>query len=173
MYFSKVRKVISPERGHGTDAGIDFFMPEFNDEFVEDLKSKNESSSFSITDDTIRLGPQQRLMIPSGIHVNLIKTRINDTKWDGIMLVAHNKSGVSTKKGLDVLANVVDESYMGEIHISLVNTSDKAQEITTNQKIIQFIVEETTCTHPTELPINELYTTVTDRGTGGFGSTDK
>jgi dUTPase len=39
--FTLVRDVKMPNRGHSTDAGIDFFVPRFDKKMVQDLKEKN------------------------------------------------------------------------------------------------------------------------------------
>jgi len=40
--FLKIRDVLSPIRAFETDAGIDFFVPKFNKDFVDSFKGKNE-----------------------------------------------------------------------------------------------------------------------------------
>ena len=39
MKFSKVRDVITPLRANATDAGIDFFVPKFNESFIADFRA--------------------------------------------------------------------------------------------------------------------------------------
>ena len=39
--FAKTRTVKTPNRAHQYDAGIDFYVPEFTAEFVDDLITKN------------------------------------------------------------------------------------------------------------------------------------
>lgn len=39
--FTRTRNVKLPSRGHAHDAGIDFYVPEFDSTFMEDLKTKN------------------------------------------------------------------------------------------------------------------------------------
>lgn len=115
----------------------------------------------------IPLAPMQRINIPSGIYC-----KMEDT---GRALIAHNKSGVASKKGLIFGAQVVDYEYQGEIHINLINTSSKLVKIYEGDKLLQFV----------ELPIftseieevEDLMTLYpegeTPRGADGFGSTDK
>lgn len=172
MYYSRIRNVKQPVRGHSTDAGIDFFVPEFDNNFVTYLKEKNQKPDFEINDEEILLYPHQSILIPSGIKVNLERTRKELTSWEGIMLVVHNKSGVGSKKQLDRLAEVIDESYQGEIHINLVNTSNRIRSIKPNEKIIQLILEETVYLTPQELKEEDLYSSVSERGSGGFGHTN-
>jgi len=143
--FSKVRDVKSPNRAHNTDAGIDLFIPnDFNDKKVKVLK------------------PHENILIPSGIHFNIP---------EGYALIAFNKSGISSKLGLMIGACVVDQEYQGEVHINLINTSDKNVEIFPGMKIIQFILIEMNYLNPVEVDFKDLYLEKSTRGAGGFGST--
>lgn len=162
MLFSKIRNVKSPQRGTKKSAGIDFFVPVFSQQFVDDLKAKNPN--VLIDGNRIVLLPHQNILLPSGIKVKLP---------NNYFLNAFNKSGISSKKQLIKLAETVDEDYQGEIHLSIINISDKEQVIYENEKILQFILLPTIYTDIIEKPIDELYSEKTERGTGGFGSTNK
>jgi dUTP pyrophosphatase len=52
------------------------------------------------------------------------------------------RSGLSVKKGIDVLAGVVDSGYRGEIVVCLYNTSDEHVSINTGDRIAQMIFQE-------------------------------
>lgn len=142
LQFSKVRRVKEPARGTAGSAGIDFFVP------------------FDL--ERITVQPQHRVLIPSGIKANVP---------EGHALIAMNKSGVATKKGLDVLACVVDSDYQGEIHLSLVNTGTSLIFIEPGEKLVQFLVIPVEHCDVKEVDLDQLYPAVTDRGEGGFGST--
>ena len=213
--FLKVREVKSPQRAYEFDAGIDFFVPKFDAEFILDLKNANPHiyevkygstgiayNSATITfsgntadsivkydlndnNDTIvqfdekkgknyfLLSPHSRIMIPSGV-----KSRMTEP---GRALIAANKSGVATKEGLIFGAQVVDYTYKGEIHLSVINTSTKNVRIYEDKKILQFVE---TPVFNSEVEIADGITNYDeeakfyeglqdDRGEGGFGSTDK
>lgn len=140
MKIQKTRSVKTPTRGTDLAAGIDFYVP---DEF-----------------ETVEIKPGCQLLIPSGIKVQCP---------NGFALIAFNKSGIATRQQLIAGACVVDEDYEGEIHIHVINASNKNQIVAHGQKLIQFIL----------LPINyenvelvdELPKRQSQRGTGGFGST--
>ena len=164
--FLKIRDVKSPSRANKFDAGIDFYVPEFTSDFIELLKEKNPN--INISKFNIILEHNQRILIPSGIHCQMVNS--------GRALIAANKSGVATKQGLVFGAQVVDYEYQGEIHLSLIYTGIGSVEILPGQKILQFI----------ETPIytsiifieeikkpEEFYAKETTRGADGFGSTDK
>lgn len=131
----KTRTVKTPKRNR-YDAGTDFFVPEFNEKFLDDLLKKNENNSLSMhTDENglnyIEVDPGYQILIPSGIVVHFEDW---DTYWD-----AENKSGVATKKGLLVGAQVVDATYSGEVHINVHNVGHEPQRIYENDKLVQFI----------------------------------
>jgi len=161
MKFLKTRKVKSPTRGTSQSAGIDFFIP---DEWNEGLP--------------YQLGPGERLLIPCGLKLSIPT---------GHALIAFNKSGVATKKGVIVGACVVDEDYQGEVHLSIINTNNSSEsfssgsayaidsgyvEINPGEKLMQFILVPVNYANPKEVTeIEELHPTKTKRGSGGFGST--
>jgi len=171
--FLKTREVKSPTRANQTDAGIDFYVPEFTPIFIKDLASKNSwMSEFKIMnfikDKSFVLYPQQRVLIPSGIHCQMA--------GDHRALIAFNKSGVAANLGLIVGSAVVDTDYQGEIHLSLINTSNMTVTITAGMKIVQFIempIINSYISIVEEQTISEFYGKETSRGSKGFGSSDK
>lgn len=168
--FLKVRDVKSPERGTVEAAGIDFFVPNCNEKFIEDLVQKNSNATLpvlvQVNDNQvyITIMPNSRVLIPSGIHSWMTR---------GTALVAANKSGVATKKGLVFGAQVVDSDYAGEIHISVINTSNVPVTIIGGEKLIQFMHVPVLLSALEEIDketYNKLHGT-SERGEGGFGST--
>ena len=77
------------------------------------------------------------------------------------------RSGLATRKGLDVLAGVIDADYRGEIGCLLHNTGDETIHLPVQSKICQLIIEKIIT--PTPVWADEI--SETDRGSGGFGST--
>ena len=160
MKVAKVRDVKTPERGTAKSAGIDFFVP-------NDFKE-------------IELAPQCDLLIPSGIKAKLP---------EGYMLMAADKSGVVTSyqaaekagrkpkaEAFDTIiilgAKIVDEDYQGEIHIHLVNVGNTPVIIKPGMKIAQFILVPVSYENVEVVPEIELFNETSERGNGGFGSTD-
>lgn len=76
------------------------------------------------------------------------------------------RSGLAAKKGLDVLAGVIDADYRGEIGCLLYNTSDEAIHLAAQSKICQLILEKIITPTAVWADICD-----TKRGGGGFGST--
>lgn len=170
LKYCKVRNVKSPVRGTSVAAGVDFFVPEDLDREVMDSKCGitgchpeiEYSESGYLT--RIHLHPGESIMIPSGIHLKI---------RDGYALAFMNKSGVGVKKQLDRLAELVDQDYQGEVHLNLVNNGASEQIISAGDKILQGVLIPVAYDEPEETnSLEELYAdSVSERGTGGFGST--
>jgi dUTP pyrophosphatase len=85
------------------------------------------------------------------------------------------RSGLAVKHGIDVLAGVIDSDYRGEILVALINLGDKPVQLPIvkdgkETAIAQIIFE--TCGTITGgfVEVDDL--TATQRGSGGFGSSD-
>lgn len=78
------------------------------------------------------------------------------------------RSGLTHKKGLDVGAGVIDSDYRGELGVILFNHSDEDVTLDAKQRIAQLII--TKIDTPTIVEVDSLDDT--ERGSGGFGSTD-
>jgi len=79
------------------------------------------------------------------------------------------RSGHAARNGINVLAGVIDEDYRGEIFVILTNPTSKPVHISANKAIAQIIptVYLRDCSMH---EVSELSST--ERGAGGFGSTD-
>lgn len=114
------------------------------------------------------LRPQKRVNIPSGIKCEMSNKGL--TGGSVRALIVANKSGIAAKQGLVFGAQVVDYSYTGEIHLNVINTSDEDVRIYAGQKLVQMLE---TPIFTSEVEIVGSLTRETERGEGGFGSTDK
>ena len=167
MIFTKTREVKSPTRAHNTDAGIDFFIPELTDEFYADLRSKNEAKhlGYDKAKGHIFIPGNGSILIPAGVKVKVP---------DGLALVAFNKSGIASKKQLIAGACVVDIGYTGEVHINVINTTSVPVQIACGEKLMQFVLLHVDFSNPQEVSQEEYNKeTGSDRGEGGFGSSNK
>ena len=142
--FKRIRDVEAPTRGTSHSAGIDFFLP---NDYPRDLM----------------IPPHGDLLIHSGVCVDMMCA--------DMALIAFNKSGVAYKNKLVVGACVVDSDYQGEIMIHLINVSDYTQMIQPGQKIAQYVAVP--ILYPELIETDDLFLTKTERGDGGFGSTNK
>jgi dUTP pyrophosphatase len=142
--FIKIREVKTPAYGTDGSAGIDFFVP-------EDFKPHH-------------LTPGHGILIPSGIKTNVP---------DNMVLIGFNKSGVASKKKLQIGACVIDSDYQGEIHLHVFNTSnDDIIEINPGDKLVQYVLLPYVHAILKEcLTIEEVFPHTTVRGEGGFGHT--
>ena len=194
--YTRVRKVKPLARANSGDAGLDFFFPEdltvnqllekqaeqvlntYGLEFtvgkdtwahgwVHDLGQNDPIYLYDQPIDAVTIRPHARILIPSGIRVLL------EPKQS--MFMAANKSGVCTKKGLIFGAEIVDSPYTGEVHISLINTSNSNVTLKPGEKVVQFIHVPIFDTEPEEIP-QQLYEDMAKnwgtRGDKGFGSSD-
>lgn len=146
---ARVREVQYPTRNNKGDAGWDFYMPE--DLLLSNIIQSNEKaedihySNVGVTGKgfyrciigtngfvkKLIIGPNTRIIIPSGIKV-LLEPKAS-------MMMAANKSGMSTKKGLIFTAEICDSPYTGEYHIGIYNTSNLSQEVEAGKPLVQFI----------------------------------
>lgn len=109
------------------------------------------------------LRPQERKLFPTDISLEIPY---------GYYGRIAPRSGLALKKGLDVLAGIIDHSYRGNIGVLLYNTNGGGEEnsvqIKEGDKIAQIIIER--CEpHVRFAWAEEL--SFSDRGAGGFGST--
>ena len=142
IQFTKIRDVKSPNRANLNDAGMDFYIPNYSEEFLNDLKAKNTANNLQyILDGEDGENPNYtlRIIIPAGEQINIpsgIKVNILDKNT---YLEANNKSGIASKYHLVVGASVVDADYQGEVHLNLINTGNTDVEVFSGMKIVQFI----------------------------------
>jgi len=77
------------------------------------------------------------------------------------------RSGLAVKKGIDVLAGVIDAGYRGEVGVVLQNLSDEDYLFEKGDRVAQLILEQSNSIAWVELDELEDST----RSDGGFGST--
>ena len=78
------------------------------------------------------------------------------------------RSGLAVKHGIDVLAGVIDEDYRGDVKVVLINHGDKDYMVSVFDRVAQLIIEKI---ETPEVKHVISFDEVTQRGTGGFGST--
>jgi len=173
MYIrgSIIRNVKVPHRAHPHDSGMDFFVPEFTDSFVEDFNSKEQNIKHGVQiksgDQAIILKPGQGMLMPSGVKVEI------PIGWEGVF---QDKSGVASKNGLIIGSKVIDTYYSGEVHINMWNVSNFDVTITPGNKIVQLTLHPVGNAGLLIIPENQLYSEMYEedhRGESGFGSTNK
>jgi dUTP pyrophosphatase len=111
------------------------------------------------TPDDIEIAPGKDKLIPLGIRVEFPA---------GYAMIVKEKSGVATKKKLDVGACVIDAGYRGICHVHLFNNGDEYVFFKSGEKVAQAIIVPVWDGQPIQVEkVNEN----TERGAGGFGST--
>ena len=111
-------------------------------------------------DDTVRLGPGERQLIPTGISIALP---------DGYEAQVRPRSGLALKQGLTVLNSpgTVDADYRGEISVVLINHGREPVVIERGQRIAQLVIAAVARAAWREVEALPE----SDRGAGGYGST--
>lgn len=163
-------EVKAPIRDNG-NAGVDFFIPNYSEAFVEAFQAKNAERNANLikldNEWVIRIESHGRVNIPSGIRSYISPN---------VALEAQNKSGIATKHGLVYGASVVDANYQGIIHISLINTTDEPVFLPLGMKAVQFLprlIDISPIEVYNNVSLEEFYKDFefSNRGEGAFGST--
>lgn len=157
IIFEKLTDVKMPNKAHSTDAGIDFYIPESIDYVKE--KGKNIFIDEQNGIKRIMIGAGMSCLIPMGVKCKF------DNKY---ALVFFNRSGVATKKHLLRGACIIDPAYRGEVFVNINNVSSETQYLEAGEKLIQAMLLPII---PCEI-IESKVENDTDRGEGGFGSSD-
>jgi dUTP pyrophosphatase len=110
--------------------------------------------------ETVHLLPGERKSIPLGLAMEIPF---------GYVMLMWDKSGLSHNHGIKSFGGVIDAGYRGEIHVGVINLSDKPYTFEKGHKIIQFLIQAVE--HSTVVEVNEL--SPSDRGEKRFGSTGK
>ncbi len=114
------------------------------------------------TGKVITIHPGDAIMIPTGICVQIP---------DGFEGQLRPRSGLSVRHKLIMLPSVgtIDNDYTGEIKATFFNPTNKIVYLDPNERVAQLIVAPyLKCNYN---KVEEL--TKTERGSGGFGSTNK
>lgn len=113
-----------------------------------------------VTPESIIFAPGERKAIPLGFAL-----AIPDVLHGRI----ESRSGLALK-GLVVLTGVIDADYRGELMVIMQNFSDKKYEFAAGDRVAQLVLRPTV-----EVPLTvvESFTTDSERGSGGFGSTGR
>jgi len=111
---------------------------------------------------TIVLQPGERALVSTGISMALP---------EGYEAQIRPRSGLAYKFGVTVLNSpgTIDADYRGDIGVLLINHGKKAFAIEDGMRIAQLVVAKYTQFNWNE--VEDL--TITERGSGGFGSTGK
>jgi dUTP pyrophosphatase len=116
----------------------------------------------AFTSEQITIKPLQRLLVPTGLHIELPI---------GYEAQIRPRSGLAFKHGIGIVNSpgTIDADYRGEIKVLLVNLSDTDFVINDGDRIAQMVIAK----HETVSweSVEELNDTA--RGAGGYGHTGK
>ena len=143
VYIKKLEEsAIVPTRATDTDAGYDLY---------------------SINDGVVPAGG--RKVVGTGIAIAIPESKnVFAPSYYGRVAP---RSGLAVKKGIDVLAGVVDAGYRGEVGVVLQNFSDEDFPYKKGDRVAQLILEQ--CNTIGWVELDELEDS--ERSDGGFGST--
>ena len=148
-YFRIRRTANPPTRANPSDAGLDVHFSPANGT------------------DSVTVGPGESAVLPTGLKFGVPH---------GYMLEVKNRSGLASKRSLVVGACVIDSGYDGEVFINLHNIGTETQVVSAATKIAQLVMVPVVHFRAIETGRDNLYDwypiTISDRGDGGFGSTD-
>lgn len=142
-----------PKYNHDTDAALDLYA---SGEFII-IVGKNKQE---IKTDSYPLQPMQRLLVKTGIKIELPKGH-----WGNI----RSRSGLSLNEGIITLGGVIDPDYRGEIGVILQNLSADPVDIKKYDKVAQMLIQ--TFEHVKVEKVTNL--SETKRAQKGFGSSGK
>jgi dUTP pyrophosphatase len=111
-------------------------------------------------DESLTLKSLERKLIPTGLFLELP---------EGYEAQVRPRSGLAIKNGISVLnaPGTIDADYRGEIGVILVNLSTESFNVNNGDRIAQMVIAKYETAEWQEVSeINE-----TERGAGGFGST--
>ena len=115
---------------------------------------------YALTEKEIEISAHETILIHTGIIVEIP---------DGYVGLVCARSGLATKRGLAPAnkVGVIDSDYRGEIMVALHNHTDTPQTIRNGERVAQLVIIPYLTAKFTETDT----LSVTERGTGGFGST--
>ncbi len=108
----------------------------------------------------VRIEPGRRTLVATGLSFALPP---------GVVGIIKDRSGLSLKAGLHVMAGVIDSGYRGEVKVLLINLGEAAYQVKKGERVAQLILLP--CLTAVIEQVRELPPTT--RNEQGFGSTGK
>lgn len=112
----------------------------------------------------ITLAPGERTLVKTGLAINMMDP--------GLVAIVASRSGLSLKHGVRVAQGigVIDADYHGEIGVILANDGTAPYVIEPGERIAQLMFQPVV---RVDLHLVDGFSTDTERGEGGFGSTGR
>ena len=139
---------------------MEILIKKNNEEAVTPTQATEGDAGYDLysLEETV-LSPLERVVIKTGISVAIPL---------GFYGRVAPRSGLAVKKGLDVLAGVVDSGYRGDVGVVLINLSGETVSLEKKSKVAQLIIEQ--CHDVDWVETEDL--SESQRGEGGYGSSD-
>jgi dUTP pyrophosphatase len=118
------------------------------------------------TDAGVDLYACHPLVIP-GYTRGIVRTGIAADIPPGYAALFWDRSGLASKRGITVLAGVIDAGYRGEWRVVLLNTDPGEFKIMPGDRVAQALIQKVELCECVEVPTLPS----SSRGSGGFGST--
>ena len=115
-------------------------------------------------EEPVTVQPGGRTLVKTGIAINMMDP--------GLVAIVASRSGLSLKHGVRVAQGigVIDADYHGEIGVILANDGQEPYVIQAGERIAQLMFQPVI---QVALQYVDQFSTETERGEGGFGSTGK
>lgn len=160
--YTLTRTATPPTRANPSDAGLDLFWnPSEEHNFIKMLYN-NQSK----IEKGIQILPGESVVLESGCKFAIPH---------GYCLEVKNRSSIASQKKLIVGAQIIDAGYEGEVFVNLINVGTQTQTLAPGDKIAQVVLYPVVSFGTQYVSEEELYKdvpVVSDRGPGGFGSSD-
>lgn len=141
--FAKLLDTATIPTGREEDLGVDFYY--------------RDKSTYIVT-----LPPHEVVKLATGIIIAMDKDY-------GMILKERSSLG---SKGIAVRAGVIDSGYRGEVIVCLENTTDAPYNLDLTKAIAQGVLIPNPKKVIEEYKIEEIMAIDSERGVGGFGSTN-
>jgi len=155
-----------PRRGTPDSAGMDVYIPMFNDafnfEFLDKNQDHNKRALIVSSADKIIVKAGGHILIPTGLKLDIPK---------GTYIDVCTKSGHFANFGMKVGSHVIDADYQGQVYISLFNTNPYEVLLVPGKACAQLIHKPCIIQDWEFTTEDHLHEVTSVRGTGGFGST--
>lgn len=117
---------------------------------------------YACLDDAVTIAPGTTAFIPTGLSMELPL---------GTAGLIYARSGLACKRGLAPAnkVGVIDSDYRGEFVVALHNHGSQPQTVIHGERVAQLVI--TPVLTPGFMEVSDL--SITERGSGGFGSTGK
>lgn len=110
----------------------------------------------------LELNHGEKITIPTGLSASIPH---------GYALDFLNKSGIASKAGLQIGAELIDEDYKGIMHMNVACNSSESAYLTCGMKLVQAILIKTYYDEVEVECVRGKINETSERGDGGFGST--